>query len=116
MKISPPLFALALCLCLAACRSEGGKAPTPQPAPGAAETPAAAVTPPPGAEEISEDRFQKELAKDPNDTVARYNLANLLFAQGKYKEAAAEYERVVAQDAKDFEALARLGNARMALG
>lgn len=117
MKLSPPLFALVFCLCLVSCRSEGGKAPTPAAAPGAdAANPAAPATPPPGTEEISEDRFQKEIAKDPNDMVARYNLANLLSAQGKHREAAAEYERVVAGDAKDFDALARLGNARMALG
>ncbi len=72
-------------------------------------TPAADATPPPGTEEISEARYQKDIQQNPDDAVAHYNLANVYFAQSKFKEAAGEYQKVVERDPKDFDALGRLG-------
>ena len=45
-----------------------------------------APTPPPGAVEVSEATFQKELEKNPEDPAAHYNLGTLYLASGKFAE------------------------------
>jgi cytochrome c-type biogenesis protein CcmH/NrfG len=51
---------------------------------------AAEFTPPPGAEEISEDRFRKDARQNPDDPTPHFNLGNIYLAEGKFDEAADE--------------------------
>ena len=95
----------ALALSFAACKSGSNTANTSQPA----STPAAEFTPPPGSEEISADRFQKEVQQNPEDPVPHFNLGNIYLLEGKFAEAADEFKFVVAKNPKDVDALAKLG-------
>ena len=99
----------ALSLSIAACKStsDNESANTSQPA----ATPAAEFTPPPGSEEISADRFQREVQQNPEDPVPHFNLGNIYLVEGKFAEAADEFKFVVAKNPKDVDALAKMGIA-----
>jgi Flp pilus assembly protein TadD len=108
------LIFFAIFLSLASCKSESkpdaaaNSGPNPQ-APGGAATPEA--TPPPGAEEISEARFQNESRQNPDDPTPHYNLGNIYLAEGKYMEAAAEFKFVADKNPKDVDTLGKMGVA-----
>ena len=99
----------ALSLSFAACKSasDNESANTSQPA----ATPAAEFTPPPGSEEISADRFQKEVQQNPEDPLPHFNLGDIYLHEGKFAEAAEEFKFVVGKNPKDVEALANMGIA-----
>src|SRR5438067_925662 len=103
-------LAVLVSLSFASCKSESSKDSATNPA-GPAATPAAESTPPPGAEEISEARFQKDVQQNPDDPTAHFNLGGMYLAEGKYTEAAEEFKFVAAKNPKDVEALRLLGVA-----
>jgi tetratricopeptide (TPR) repeat protein len=108
-----PLF-VAACVCLASCKSGSGNESAANPS-GPSATPTPATTPPPGAEELSEDRFQKDVRQHPEDTTAHYNLGGFYLAEHKYAEAAEQFNFVVSKNPKDVDALGQLGTAYAAL-
>src|SRR5947209_11956279 len=99
----------ALAFSFASCKSASNSAPANNAQPAA--TPAAEFTPPPGAEEISEDRFKKDAQQNPEDPTPHFNLGNIYLAEGKFDDAAGEFKFVVGKNPKDVEALAKLGIA-----
>jgi cytochrome c-type biogenesis protein CcmH/NrfG len=116
-RLRPLLILSALLLSFASCKSESR--PDAASAPGA--TPAASgpnngaasaeATPPPGAVEVSEATFRKELEQNPDDPVARYNLGTIYLANGKFAEAAEEFKVVTAKEPQNVEAFAKMGIA-----
>ena len=100
----------ALVFSLASCKSASGNSESANNAQPNA-SPAAAFTPPPGAEEISEDRFKKDAQQNPDDPTPHFNLGNIYLAEGKFDEAADELKLVVSKNPKDVDALAKLGIA-----
>ncbi len=109
MKRLPPLLLLsALILSAASCRSEGPAA--------APDTNAAAPPPTPGAVEVSEETFRKELQQNPEDPAALYNLGTVLLASGKYADAAEQFKAVAAKEPTNVDALAKAGIAYASAG
>jgi tetratricopeptide (TPR) repeat protein len=68
----------------------------------------------PAALEAARNEFEAELALNPNDAVAHYQIAQILEAQQKSKEALPSLERAVELDPSFPEALIALGRARLA--
>jgi tetratricopeptide (TPR) repeat protein len=66
-----------------------------------------------GALELALKEFQAELALNPHDAVAEYQVAQIFQAQGKASQASAGFERAIALDPKFAEALVALGKLRM---
>lgn len=68
----------------------------------------------PAALEAARKEFEAELALNPNDAVAHYQIAQILEAQQKSAEAVPSLERAVQLDPEFPEALIALGRARLA--
>jgi tetratricopeptide (TPR) repeat protein len=66
-----------------------------------------------GALEPALQEFQAELALNPHDAVAEYQVAQIFQAQGKPSQASAGFERAIALDANFAEPLVALGKLRM---
>lgn len=60
---------------------------------------------------LEEAWMRNRLGKEPDDTLALYNLASALAAQGKYQEAIATYQHVLTLHPDDARALTGLGAA-----
>jgi Flp pilus assembly protein TadD/mono/diheme cytochrome c family protein len=60
--------------------------------------------------------MEHRLAKDPEDTVAQYNLASAMAGLGRYAEAAAEYRKLLAAHPDDARTLNSLGAALESTG
>jgi tetratricopeptide (TPR) repeat protein len=67
----------------------------------------------PGALEQALREFQAELALNPHDAVAEYQVAQIFQAQGKVSQASAGFERAIALDSNFAEPLVALGKLRM---
>ncbi len=70
----------------------------------------------PAALEAAKKEFEAELALNPNDAVAHYQIAQILEAQQKSADAVPSLERAVELDPDFSEALIALGRARLATG
>jgi tetratricopeptide (TPR) repeat protein len=68
----------------------------------------------PAALEAAKKEFEAELALNPNDAVAHYQIAQILEAEQKSAEAVPSLERAVELDPEFSEALIALGRARLA--
>jgi len=113
-RLSLLLLLNALLLSFVSCQSESK--PDAAAAPGASPeaagvAPNAESTPPPGAVEVSEATFQKELQQNPEDPVAHYNLGTVYHASGKFAEAAEEFKAVAAKEPQNVDAFAKMGIA-----
>lgn len=68
----------------------------------------------PAALEAAREEFEAELALNPNDAVAHYQIAQILEAQQKSEEAIPNLERAIELDPDFPEALIALGRSRLA--
>src|ERR687888_45136 len=96
-------FAALAALSLASCKSESRNDTAANPASNNGQAgggSAAGATPPPGAEEISEARFQRDAQQSPDDPTAHFNLGGVYLAEGKYPEAAEEFKFVTGKNPK----------------
>jgi Flp pilus assembly protein TadD len=66
--------------------------------------------------EVAREHLEALVAKRPDHTDARFNLAVALVQLGKTDEASAQFEKVISLDPKDFDAVVELAALRVKAG